>query len=307
MHPVLFRIGNFPVAPYGILVAIGMLCAIFSTLRRTRRLGLDDERLIDLATVAILSGLLGAKALYLIVSWEHVRVDPWGEIFSRTGLVFYGGILGAAPAMLCFFRKHQLPMWRLMDAIAPGVPLAHFFGRVGCFTAGCCYGKVCSADNPFAVRFPLHDFEGASYAENMPPAMYDHYVHGLLPPGADHSLPVLPVQLLEAAMLLALFLALAWFWQRRKFDGQIFLLYLAAYGAIRIVMETMRGDAERGVALGFISTSTAISLGMIGCAVWFWIKCKNTPLAEKPIASAEKKEVQKNKQGKRAKRKRNKA
>ena len=261
MYPVLFTIGNFPVSPYGILIAVGMLLAVWSTTRRTRTLQIADEHVIDIAVWAIVGGLFGAKLLFIITVWSEFLQAPAATLFRRDGLVFYGGLLVGIPAVYWFLVRRKLPVWCMADAIAPAISLAHTFGRIGCFFAGCCYGKVCSADNPFGISFPRR-------GEIVPNALMEQIEHFHLPETATESLPVLPTQLFEAGINLVLFFVLMWLWKRRKFDGQVFAVYLIFYGILRGLLELMRGDIERGMYFGgMVSTSQLISIGIIAAGI----------------------------------------
>ena len=104
MHPVLFHIGNIPISPYGILVAIGIMAAIFLATRLTRRQGMKDENIIDLAVFGIIGGIIGAKLLYVITTWDQFLADPFGTVFSRSGLVFYGGFLEQSRLVFGIFK-----------------------------------------------------------------------------------------------------------------------------------------------------------------------------------------------------------
>lgn len=286
MYPVLFHIGSFPIAPYGILTAAGLLAAIWFALPRARSVGVDDERMIDLLILSIIGGIIGAKLLYIANELDQLKRDWVGVVFSRAGLVYYGGLLaGMAVAIWCVRRK-RLPLWPLADAIAPSIPLAHAFGRLGCFFSGCCYGRVCSPDNPIAISFPQR------LGMPIPPALWDHIENtGLqvqyphlhewypeLPAGAwnladtaTRSFHVLPTQLIEMLLNLALAGGLLLLWRRRKFDGQVFLAYFLVYGVMRYGVELLRGDADRGVFFGgIISTSQLISVAILATALVMW-------------------------------------
>jgi phosphatidylglycerol:prolipoprotein diacylglycerol transferase len=274
MHPVLFKIGSFPIAPYGILVALGLLAGIWFALPRTRSVGVADERFIDMIVFSIIGGIIGAKLLYIITVFDEFRQDWSGHLFSRSGLVYYGGLIGGILVAVWCIRRYRLPAWKLGDAIAPSIPLAHAFGRIGCFFAGCCYGKICDQDSSLGVAFP----RAADGLE--PPALYDHIKGEHLPDeltklpfDALESYKVIPTQLIEAGLNVLLVVALVIVWRRkRKFDGQVFLIYFLAYGVMRFLLEYLRGDVERGMYFGgLLSTSQLISLSLITLAILFWL------------------------------------
>src|SRR4030095_2265804 len=138
MYPEIFRIGNFPITTYGIWLAVGMLLALFAASRLAVRDGLPRERIYDLGLWTLIGGLLGSKILMYFV-------EPNVEIFSldflRSGGVYYGGFLGGFFALLILIRFYKLSFWKVADAFAPGLALGQAIGRLGCFAAGCCWGK----------------------------------------------------------------------------------------------------------------------------------------------------------------------
>ena len=198
-----------------------------------------------------------------------------------------------------------------MDSIAPAIPLAHAFGRVGCFFAGCCYGGVCSVNFPFAVRYPRN--------VEMPSVIFDEqfHTHGLSLE-SEFSLPVYPTQLMEsfANLILAGILVLVWRSVYKEKNpnntGRVFVFYLIGYGIIRFIVEFFRGDSGRGLYFNdLISTSQLIALILIGLGAAMFFKVislsqfmkiyENAPVIEEPVS--ENVEEQPSKSKKRKKRK----
>ena len=185
-------------------------------------------------------GIVGARTLYVITFWrEEFADEPLTKIFTmRSGFVFYGGLIGATLCGITYARAKKLPVWKLADALVPSVALGHALGRLGCFMTGCCHGRAC--DLPWAVHFPL-----------------EHPTHGA---------GVHPTQLYEATLNLALYAALAWWYRRKQFDGQVFAIYLMAYAPVRALVEHFRGDYAPAKFIGPFSPGQLVSVGKIGRA-----------------------------------------
>ncbi|MDQ3668308.1 MAG: prolipoprotein diacylglyceryl transferase [Acidobacteriota bacterium] len=250
MYPELFRIGNFPLNTYGVFLALAFLCAILITVKLAARDGLPREKIFDLSLWMLLASLIGSKILMFFVEPEY-REHPLQLLsldFLRSGGVFYGGLLGAILAGYFLMRRYSLPWWKTADACAPGIAVGNFFGRQGCFAAGCCWGEPTSL--PWGVRF----------------SDLGHQITGV-PTGVHLH----PTQLYESFAMLIVFFFLLWLHKRRKFDGQVILLYALLYSVIRFAVEFVRGD-PRGDILGLtsltgLSTSQLISLVVGFCAL----------------------------------------
>jgi phosphatidylglycerol:prolipoprotein diacylglycerol transferase len=243
MYPEIFRIGSFPINTYGVLLAVSFLCAIMVSVRLAARDGLPREKIYDLSLWMLLAGLVGSKILMLFTEPEY-RADPLQLLsldFLRSGGVWYGGLLGAVLVSYWLMRRYQLPWWKTADAFAPGIAIGNFFGRQGCFAAGCCWGKPTSL--PWGVKFTEagHEITGVPT---------DTYLH--------------PTQLYESFAMLLVFLFLLWLHKRKRFSGQVILAYALLYSIIRFAIEFVRDD-PRGDVLGLttltgLSTSQLISL-----------------------------------------------
>ena len=243
MYPELFRIGSFPVNTYGVFLAIAFLCAIMITAKLAARDGLPRDRVYDLCLWMLLAGLVGSKILMLFTEPEY-RANPLNLLsldFLRSGGVFYGGLLGAVAAGYFLMKRYKLPWWQTADACAPGIAIGNFFGRQGCFAAGCCWGKPTTL--PWGVQFSElgHEITGVPI---------DAHLH--------------PTQLYESFAMLLVFLFLLWLHKRKRFSGQVVLFYALLYSIIRFSIEFVRDD-PRGDILGLttltgLSTSQMISL-----------------------------------------------
>lgn len=243
MYPILFRIGNFPINTYGVFLALAFLGAIFVTVKLAGRDGLPRERIYDLCLWLLLSSLVGSKVLMFFTESEY-RQNPlhfFSLDFLRSGGVFYGGLLGAMITGYILMRRWKLPWWKTADACAPGIALGNVLGRLGCFSAGCCWGKPTNL--PWGVRF----------------TELGHQVTGVPIDARLH-----PTQLYESLAMLLAFGFLLRLHKRKKFDGQAIAAYAIAYSTVRFLIEFVRDD-PRGDILGLttltgLSTSQLISI-----------------------------------------------
>jgi phosphatidylglycerol:prolipoprotein diacylglycerol transferase len=249
MFPEIFRIGSFPINTYGVLLALSFLVALIVAARLGHRDGLPRERVYDLGLWMLLAGLVGSKVLMFLTEPEY-RLHPGNLLsldFLRSGGVWYGGFLGGIAAGYLLMRRFKLPFWKTADAFAPGVALGQVFGRLGCFAAGCCWGKPTTL--PWGVHFSQlgNEVTGVPIVDSAGKALHLH-----------------PTQLYESFSVLILFVFLIWFHKRKRFSGQVLLFYGLIYSTIRFTIEFWRDD-PRGDVLGLtsatgLSTSQIISL-----------------------------------------------
>ena len=154
VYPKLFQYGNFFLPTYGVLVALAFLAGLWVTLKLARRTGVNSELVTNLVVYSALSGMLGAKLLMIVFDWDHFSANP-GDIFSFSTLqaagVYQGGLVLAILTAFLYLHHHKMAWLPTFDMFAPGVALGHAIGRMGCFAAGCCWGKEC--DLPWAVTF----------------------------------------------------------------------------------------------------------------------------------------------------------
>ncbi|MFV0389919.1 MAG: prolipoprotein diacylglyceryl transferase [Pyrinomonadaceae bacterium] len=260
MYPELFRIRNFPINTYGVLLAIGLISALLVAAYLGKKDGLPKNRIYDLGLWTILGGLLGSKILML---FTEDNVSVFSLDFLRSGGVYYGGFIGGFIVLALLIKRYDLSFWKVGDAFAPGVALGQFFGRQGCFSAGCCWGKPTGL--PWGVHFtPLgHENTGVP-------------IYG--PTGADLFLH--PTQLYESFTMLAVFFFLLYLHKHKKVDGQVLLTYGLIYSLVRFTIEFVRDD-PRGDLFGLtsatgLSTSQLISLGVaIFSGIFLYIRLKN--------------------------------
>lgn len=281
MFPILFRlplpgIGPVTIHSYGVLLVIAFLVAIVVARKLARREEIDPDHVVDLGVYVILGGLVGAKLLLLVVDWRFysrqfrnlleegggsvgAALSPWlGELGATLGAlgsmalsllqaggVFYGGLVVGAAVGFWYLRRYALPTWKVTDAVAPSIAIAHSFGRLGCFAAGCCYGIP--TDMPWGVTFT------------------DSYSGTLV--GVPLNIPLHPTQLYGVIGNLVIFAGLLWLYRRKQFDGQVFWVYVLSYGVFRFVLEFWRGD-PRGTVFGdALSTSQFVAIVMVTIAL----------------------------------------
>jgi phosphatidylglycerol:prolipoprotein diacylglycerol transferase len=239
MYPVLFEFGRLRIFTYGFFLAVAFLCAIYVAAREARRLGLPVGKFYDLCFYAVLAALVGSRLLYVLLDLRHFLANPL-KIFAlwEGGLVFHGGVVLALAVVFYYLRRHNLPWRPTLDALALGMPVGQFFGRIGCFMAGCCYGS--SSNLPWAVTF--------TNPQTLCPIKE----------------PVHPAQLYEAFLTLGVFGILCWLRTRKRFDGQMLLTYFTLAGLVRFVVEFFRSPLDyRGpVVWGWMPLTQLMALGL---------------------------------------------
>lgn len=267
MFPRLFHIGSFGIPTYGVLVATGVLVGLWISVRNSQKLGIKPENAWDFGIAIVLAGIIGAKILYILVDWRSYAEHP-REIFSlstlQAGGVFSGGLIAAFLTAWWFLRKHKMPALATCDAFAPGLAMGHAIGRVGCFAAGCCYGK------------PTTHFWGVTFTN---PLAKDYV-------GTPLGVALEPTQLFESAAELIIFATLTWMLARKKFDGQIFGAYLFLYGIARFLIEFLRDDPGRGGPYfgGVLSGTQLIAMGLVlaGGIIWYLRPAPKVQIASAP-------------------------
>ncbi len=275
MRPILFDLHwlgrDLPVHSYGVMLALGFTVAALVARSHARRIGVAPDVVGAVWFGLVISSLLGARLLFVLTnptryvplcraglasgSASQALVDCTSALRLWEGgdLVFYGGAIGCLVFLAWYTRRRRLGFARTVDLLIPSVALGHAFGRVGCFLAGCCYGTA--SDVPWAVRYGR---DSLAYQQLMADGRTD------LGPTTP---PLHPVQLYEAAGELALFFLLAGLLRKRRYDGQLFVVWLAGYGLLRFVLEWVRGDEERRFPIAHLSTSQTLALAAIGFAV----------------------------------------
>ena len=256
MHPTLLHIGSFELASYGLMTALGYAAAAVYLVPRLKTCGikgLDKDTFWNLLFIAFLGAIIGGKLLFIIVSWPQLGATLAEKLSAivrdiRYGFVFFGGMIVSVSALIWYIRRKKLPFLKTADFLIVGLPLGHALGRIGCFLAGCCYGKPTSL--PWGVRFTDP--------------------HALVP-SELLGVPLHPTQLYESALNFGLFLLLHYASKKPHKDGKILVEYILCYALLRFCIEFVRGDFRGGFILG-LSPSQVISLAIAGIALYIWAK-----------------------------------
>jgi phosphatidylglycerol:prolipoprotein diacylglycerol transferase len=238
MYPVLIRLGPLNIHTYGVLIATAFLIALWLAVSQAGKRGIAYDKIVDQAFYTLVAGLAGSRLFFIATNWPYYAAHPLDIVkIWEGGLVFYGGVLLALPTAVWLAKKEELPLWEAADVWAPSIALGHAIGRLGCFCAGCCYGKP--ADGlPWAVIFRNPDSLAVT------------------------GVPLHPSQLYESAGEVLNFLVLITLRRRQAFNGQLFWVYILNYSIIRSVVEIFRGDEVRGFIAGGVSISQGISMVM---------------------------------------------
>jgi phosphatidylglycerol:prolipoprotein diacylglycerol transferase len=273
---------SLPLHTYGLMIATGFVTSIALAQRQARRQGQDAERLGDLAFWILVAALVGSRLYFIAVNWsDYFGADAWmtfhGVRFPRVlalwegGLVFYGGFIAAALTAWWYMRRHGMRFLPYADTLIPSLALGHFFGRLGCFAAGCCWGAVSHAHLPWLTRFPPVSLAYQAFAARSNAAE-------LISPDRLTTLPVHPTQLYESFGELALFALLVFVVRpRKRFDGQLLAVWLVGYAVLRSVVEVFRGDLERGVVAGLgVGQWTSLVILLAGATLWSLARRRGT-------------------------------
>ncbi|MGD0361375.1 MAG: prolipoprotein diacylglyceryl transferase [Bryobacteraceae bacterium] len=251
MFPQLFHIGSYSQATYGVLVALAFLVALSLIARLARQASLNSDAVVNLGILCGLSAIVGAKIMMFLIDIPYYVRNP-GEIFSlaslQAGGVFYGGLIAALIAAIVYMRRHRLPALPTADVFAPGIALGHGIGRLGCFAAGCCWGKPTNL--PWAVTFT------------------NPVSHELV--GVPLDIKLHPTQLYESVAEFLIFGVLFWRIRRPHPPGAIISLYLILYSTVRFLVEFVRYHEQPNPFGGPLNASQWISLFLIALgAAWF--------------------------------------
>lgn len=246
MYPILLRIGPLTLHSYGVLVATGFIVGIMLAVNQAKKQGISRGKILDLAFYILIAAIVGSRLLFVLMEYKYYIKNPLNIIkLWEGGLVFFGGLLLTIPVVIIYAKKNLLPIWRVADIFAPSIAIGHAIGRLGCFSAGCCHGKP--TDLPWGVTF------------TDPNSL------------AIKGVPLHPTQLYEALAELGIFIFLI-SWQRHKrFEGQLFWLYLLLYSVTRFIIEFFRGDEIRGFIYNGFSTAQGISVVLFLIAIIFII------------------------------------
>ena len=295
MHPTLIRFGETGgLSTYGVLIAAAFLIGVVLGARVAQRQAIGVGNWLDLAFWVLVTSLLGSRLFFVITQADaYIRICAGGET-TRTlgkvlfdcsrplhvwegGLVYYGGLLCGIATSIYFTRKRKIAFLRVADLAIPIVAFGHAIGRLGCFAAGCCYGKACAADSVLGVSFPA-----------MSLAYQELKARAAIAVDATHTPLLHATQLYEAFGESLIFIFLLWLGQRRRYHGQTLLAYLTLYPILRAVIELYRADPGRRFIFTFdtpalsrwlglptgepllLSTSQGISVAVLMAAAILW-------------------------------------
>jgi phosphatidylglycerol:prolipoprotein diacylglycerol transferase len=284
MHPILFEFpapwGSQPIYAYGVLLGLSLLVGWQMTLLLGRQAGLGPGLLSDVYLLAAVTGVAGARVLYIVVNFQEFSSPAQWFDLRNGGLAAYGGFVTGFSAAALYLRAKRVSLLNVADCAAPAIAVGLFLTRIGCYLYGCDFGIRLSANAPHWLailgRFP-HWPEATGLRGS--PAYLLHVDNYGLPREAAFSFPVHPTQLYEAAVGLALMVFCLVLFPRRRFWGQVLLSMTLLYGTSRFFLEYLRDDPERGMALGF-STTQLMSLCLVPlAAVAYSLLRKPAPLS----------------------------
>jgi len=239
MHPLIFKIGPITIYSYGVMVASAFLVSTILCFKEAEKLRINKDVIVDLAFLIMVFGILGARGFYVLLNLKEYLNFPLEVIkIYKGGLVLYGGILGGVLSCLIYLKRKRLPTLKIADLIFPYVALGQSMGRMGCFLNGCCYGKL----SKFGLYFPVH------------------------------RAILLPTQLYSSLGDLLICLILRSIYKKRKFDGQIFLLYFILYPLKRFLIEFLRADTKN--LIFNLTFFQILSLIILITSTTIYLRCK---------------------------------
>ena len=249
---------GFSIAYYGIVIVTGMMIAIWIAQREAKRTGQNPEQYLDLAMIGIAAGILGARIYYVIFAWDYYK-DDLLSIFNirQGGLAIYGGIIGAGIAVVIYSRKKKQNFSLLMDTASMSIVFGQIMGRWGNFFNREAFGDY--TNNLFAMQLPV----SAVRANEITQKMWDHVV---TVNGVEY-IQVHPTFLYESLWNVGVLLFLFWFRKRKKFNGEVFLMYLIGYGLGRIWIEGLRTDQLLLPVVGLPVSQLLSGCLVVGCTI----------------------------------------
>lgn len=253
VYPLVFHLGSLEITGFGIMVMLGFFMAGWAMQARLRELDLGDQFAWDVIVAGVIGGILGAKLWYVAL-----RGDV-GLLFSRGGLVWYGGLIGGAAAVIFNTVRVKVPVRIALDLAAPALAMGYALGRVGCFLVQDDYGIPTAL--PWGMKFP----------EGLPPTTaYNLAAWGApIPEGVSPSevLAVHPTQIYETAVMLLVFWGLWRLRDHRRGTGWLFGLYLMLAGTERFLIEFLRAKDDRFFGPFTLAQATALAVVAVGAVL----------------------------------------
>lgn len=247
MRYILFEIGPLTVYSYGFMIALGIIAAVFTADFRAKKYGLDGDHVYGIAILGVLLGIVGAKLLFFLTEIQDILEDPSILLSISEGFVVYGGIIGGIFGAFLYCKWKKLPVLKYFDLAIPSLALAQGFGRIGCFLAGCCYGRETEA------------WYGITFQNS---------------PFAPNNVALIPTQLISSAADFLHFFLLLSITKKKKTDGIVVSCYLILYSIGRFLIEILRNDPRGNVSV--LSTSQFISIFTLltGIVSVIWLRKK---------------------------------
>ena len=256
-------VGSITITSFGVMMALSFLTGYWIVRLELRRKGMDEDLAGDVLMGAIIGGIVGAKLYYVLLNWPQTVQDPFGMLFSRAGLVWYGGFIGGAIGVAIAIRRRNAPIPVMADVCAPALALAYAVGRTGCFLVGDDYGR------------PTDSWVGIAFPEGSPPStagnlrrMFGVEIPDTVPDSA--VLAVHPTQLYEIGMSLLIFVILWRFRTEPWKAGRLFSLWLALAGLERLIVEFFRAKDDR--FFGVLTLAQLISIALIALGSWLFVR-----------------------------------
>lgn len=238
----LFSIGKITIHSYGVLIALGIVLCVCMGMYRAKRKDLKPDAVIDLAILCVICGFIGAKLFFVLLSIKTFVKDPL-SVLGSSGFVVYGGIILGVISAMIYCKAKKIAFWEYFDLLAPSVALAQAFGRLGCFMAGCCYGKETHA--AWGVVFPEGSF-------------------------APAGVRLIPTQLISSAGDFAIVILLILFSRRSRRTGDVGAMYLLCYGIGRFLVEFLRTNEQGG--FGIFTTAQIVSMVIVAVSVIVFLR-----------------------------------
>ena len=252
MYPILFKIGKFSVCSYSFFIAIGLISGILLARKEAKRTGEDPEKIMDLCFYLLIAAIVGSRLFYIVANPGIFFQDPLEILrIQNGGLVFYGGFVAVLITGLIYMKSTAMPLWKTADILAPSITIGQFLGMLGCFFAGCCYGRT--SDFPWAVTF--------MHPESLAPT----------------GIPLHPVQLYFSLNYLIIYGVLVFVRRHQKFDGQLFWVYVLLYGLTYAIIETFRGDTQGYSISGALSVSQTVGAALVMIAAVMIMLLRRSP------------------------------
>ncbi len=264
MFPVLIEIFGIEIHTYGVLVALGVIVGYILALKLAKKEGIHPNAVDFTVMMAVIFGILGARIAFIIEHPEEIKNITDLLAIWKGGVSFYGAFIGGVLGVLIGIYRYKIPVWSAGDVATPSLALAHAIGRLGCTSAGCCYGKPVPVDGPLDPGIHLMD--------KFP------YFYVVFPPGATAPpfVPLYPTQIMEFTGNFIIFLILLLSFPRRPFKGFVFSLYLILYGTERFALEFFRGVTPPIEPIGLTWNQVVSALLVItGILLFFLLSIRN--------------------------------